>query len=475
MKKILSILILLALAGGAVYYYFPEYLPERVSSEKNWTKVTEEVKSAASSFIGDFAEKDQSLATVAETAIASPGSPLNFPQNMDARSHARALNKPALILWYGSDWHHEVPELVREWRKLSARNLPVVLGQIDERRGEIPELSEREKLLPVGAFMNLPVAVLLAPDDTLLAIYQGKAVQTAAAMEVAVNRTLKMMPEYMKLVQKARSADGVEGARAAAEALAMMPYTDAVRNRSLIDILNKKDPEHKTLYRYLYGMDHMGMYDEINAVLQGGKGKDATLKGAERRFAEAQKFADKVLNAYPINKELQQQWTSGLAYTYREQFSSTKDVAAKQKMLECYRRVVEIDPASEYGKGAARWVRYWDDSVYYEFEEPYYDKEHQTHGFEKEWRVNVSSSVDGPGTYTFSLLPVQDGSMVTRAYKLYANDKLVVEASTPENVNTKSVEFVVPRALKGKIEVRFRAQCNDHWHECSGKMVMEKK
>jgi hypothetical protein len=51
----------------------------------------------------------------------------------------------------------------------------------------------------------------------------------------------------------------------------------------------------------------------------------------------------------------------------------------------------------------------------------------------------------------------------------------VADATTPENVNTKSVEFEVPRALKGRVEVRFRAQCNDHWHECSGKMVMEKK
>lgn len=473
MKKFLFLLILLALAGGAVYYFHPGLLTTGPPTKEEWEKIKSEAKVAVSAILAG--DKKEAPAAAPEETASPMLSPLPFPDNRDARAQAKEENKPALILWHGSDWLKDTEELATEWNKLATMKLPVVLGQINECSGAVRELSEREKLLPTGAFMNLPVAVLLAPDDTLLAVYRGKAVRTAAAMEAAVQRTLAQMPQYMALVDKARNTPGVEGARAAGEALAMMPYADAMRNHDLKKILNDKDPEHRTMYRYLYGMDHMGMYDEINAVLNGGKGADARFRGGERKFAEAQAFVQKVLAAHPMNIDLQQQWNSGLAYAYREQYTSTKDAAAKQKMLDCYRRVVEIDPASEYGKGAARWVRYWDDSVYYEFEEPYYDREHQTHGFEKEWRVNVSSSMKGPGTYVFSLQPLLDGSMVTRAYKLYANDKHVADATTPEDVNTKTVEFKVPRTLKGKVEVRFRAQCNDGWYECSGKMVMEKK
>lgn len=476
MKKFLGLLLLLAVTGGAVCYFYPEVVPPGTPGKEEWDKLSSEMRKAAAALTAQEASPAKPAAEQAAPAADSPyTSPLKVPANEEARAQAKVENRPALILWYGSDWMKNTDELAAEWNKLAARSLPIVIGQINEHSGAVPELSEREKLLPTGAFMNLPVAVLLAPDDTLLAVYHGKAVQTAAAMEAAVLRTLEHMPQYMALVEKARTTPGVEGARAAGEALAMMPYADAMRNHALKKILNEKDPEHKTMYRYLYGMDHMGMYDEINAVLNGGKGADARFRGAERKFAEAQAFVQKVLAAHPMNIDLQQQWNSGLAYTYREQYASTNDAAAKEKMLECYRRVVEIDPASEYGKGAARWVRYWDDSVYYEFEEPYYDREHQTHGFEKEWRVNVSSSMKGPGTYVFSLQPIQDGRMVTRAFKLYANGKHVTDATTPENVNTKTVEFKVPRTLKGKVEVRFRAQCNDHWYECSGKMAMEKK
>lgn len=467
MKKFLVVLVLLSLAGGAFCYFFPELLPEG----ETWQKIQQKVV--------EWKRADDSAAPPAAAGTQeSPRkvvSPLPFPENMEARAQAKAAGLPALILWYGSDWHADTGALAKEWIKLADRKLPVVLGQIDEYHGAISKLSNREKLLPTGAFMNLPVAVLLAPDDTLLGIYTGKPVTSAAAMEQAVRSTLKGMPAYMALVEKARALEGVEGARAAGEALAMQPHYTASRNKALKDILNAKDPEHQTLYRYLYGMDHMGMYDEVNAVLNGGKGKDATLKGKNRRFADAQQFVSKVLHAYPINNDLKQQWTSALAYVHREQYASTKDAAAKQKMLECYRQVVAIDPVSEYGKGAARWVRYWDDSVYYEFDKPFYDRGDQTLGFEKEWRVDVSSSMKGPGIYAFSLVPLQNGAMVTRAFKLYANGKHVTDSTTPETVNTKSVEFYVPRSLKGKVEVRFRAQCNDHWHECSGKMVMEKK
>ena len=49
------------------------------------------------------------------------------------------------------------------------------------------------------------------------------------------------------------------------------------------------------------------------------------------------------------------------------------------------------------------------------------------------------------------------------------------DADVPADKDTKTVNFNVPRALKGKIEVRFRAQCHDGWYNCAGEMVMKKR
>ncbi len=453
MRIILILLVLLGLAGGGVYYCKPELLEE----------------------VGFFPSSTVAESAVAEQASADQVLSLPFLDNQEARAKARAEGCPVLIIWHGSDWLPRAAELIKEWRKMEKKNLPLVLGQIDEKLGFTPELNEREKLLPVAAFTNLPVAVLLAPDDTLLGIYTGKIVQTAAALENAVQKTLARMPEYMQLVGQARTAEGVQGARAAAQALAMQPYATACRNLQLKDILNRKDPAHETKMRFLYGMDHMGMYDEINAVLNGGKGADVQFKGSERKFAEAADFALSILALPGLNKTLQQQWTSGLAYIYREQYRQNQDADLRSRLVECYRKVVAIDPESEYGKGAARWARYWDESVPYEFDTLFYDSGDMTIDFEKEWRVDVSKLMKGAGVYTFSLHPYKNGRMSTHGFQLYAGGKHVCDASgIPADKDTKSVTFRVPAPLKGKVEVRFKARCFDVWFNCSGEMQMKK-
>lgn len=486
MKKFLVFLILLGVVAGGLYCYNPALLgldtpagknaKKKKKSKKKSRGSQKKVQASAPSASGD-AEVADDIDEEEDQTVGPPPSPLGFMENMDARAKAKAEGLPSLILWYGSDWMPGAAKLVNEWNKLEKKGLPVVMGQIDERVGSVPELNVREKLLPIGAFMDLPVAVLMASDETLLGIYTGKTVKSAAAMEKALKRTLARMPEYMKLVDKARSAEGLEGARAAADALAMQPYDVASRNRQLKDILNRKDPEHKTLCRYLYCMDHMGMYDEINAVLAGGKGADAKFKGAERQFDDGIRFVNKVLDARKLNKELEQRWLSGLAYVYREKYNATKEPALRQKVVDTYRKVVAVDDMSEYGKGAQRWANYWDEKFPYVFEEPYYDSGEMTVGFEKEWRVNVSESMKGPGLYSFSLVPSasKNGRMTSRGFKLFANGKHVCDAEEPADKDTKSVTFNVPRALKGRVEVRFHVQCHDGWFGCAGEMKMQKK
>lgn len=486
MKKFLIILILLGVIGGGVYYYDPGLLgldsPAKVTkkTKKKSAKKAKKAKKAEDAPVSETSaaadDEEDELAVEETPAVTGPApQPLSFPDNLEARAQAKAENRPSLILWYGSDWLPNADTVVSEWNKLSRKGLPVVLGQIDERVGTVPQLHEREKLLPTGAFHNLPVAVLLAADDTLLAIYTGKTVLSAAAMEKAVKRSLERAPKYMKLVEKAESTDGIEGAKAAADALAMQPYTDALRNRKLKDLLNRKDPEHKTLFRYLYCMDHIGMYGEINAVLQGGKGADAKFKGAERKFDDGIAFVQKVLKSRKLNTELNQQWTSGLAYVYREKYRATKEPALRKLLVDTYRKVVKMDPMSEYGKGAARWADYWDEDVPYVFDSPYYDSGDMTTDFEKEWRVNVSEQVKKPGSYSFTLVPYKTGRMTSKGFQLYANGKHVCDADVPADKDTKTVSFEVPRALKGKVEVRFKAQCFDGWFGCAGEFLMQKK
>lgn len=512
MKGFLVFLLMLGAVLGGVYYYNPELLdidaylnekPRKVKVKKavrkpsgeNSRKATPAPETGAASSAAEetpqpepVAEEDSPQQEPVEVDTPQSGvepdveseaaeraqKPLSVLDNMEARAKAKAENKPALILWYGSDWMPHSGKLVNQWNKLKKKRLPVVIGQINETVGQKLDIYQREKLLPVGAFMNLPVAVLLAPDETLLGIYTGKTVMNAASMEKALESTLKTMPAYMSHVEKARSSEGIEAATAAAMALAMQPLETARRNKPMQNLIKKNDPTDSTLFRFLFGMDHMGMFAEIDAVLNGGKGADARFKGAERQFDAAITFVESVMKVAKIGPELKQQWLAGLAYVYREKFKATQEPALRQKMVQLYRQLVALDPESEYGKGALRWADYWDENHAYVFETPYYDNGDMTVGVDKEWRVNVSKSVNGAGTYSFTIVPYQNGRMTTKGFSLYANGKHVCDADTPADQDTKEVTFRIPRALKGRVEVRFRAQCFDGWFGCSGEMKMKK-
>lgn len=96
--------------------------------------------------------------------------------------------------------------------------------------------------------------------------------------------------------------------------------------------------------------------------------------------------------------------------------------------------------------------------------------------FEKEWRVNVSSQMKGAGVYAFSLtpLPGRNGRMTCKGFQLYANGQHVCDAAEPADKDVRTVTFQVPRALQGRVEVRFRVRCFDGWFECAGEMLMKK-
>ncbi len=402
-----------------------------------------------------------------------------FPDVPAAKEQARAENKPTLILWHGSDWMEESSKLCREWKKLASETqqpLPVIFAQFDEKVGTTDD--ERNKIAMPFPEYDLPVAVLFAPDGTYMASYRGKTVMSAESMQKAASKMLAKLPKFTALVKQARETQGKESATAAGKALSLMAHKDACRHPELTRLINERDPQDETGYRSMFCYEHMGMYKLINNTLKGGA--EGSLGGNARKFDEAEQMVKDILSRKggtqtALDDEMQQMWLAGLYYIQKERMCSTgsKDRSA---VLATLKRIIQIDPKSQYGKGATAYQRYWDPDAFFEIDDYFYDASNQTHGFEKDWHVDVTSKVKGAGTYTFSLTPYANGSLITRNFRLAINGKEVARASVDPQTDTKSVELPVPNLPKGaKVEVWLTAQCNDHWLNCSGRIDMQKK
>ncbi len=402
---------------------------------------------------------------------------VSFPEVPAAKEQAKAEGKPTLVLWYGSDWMSNAADLCTAWQKLAEDSkLPVIFAQYDEKVGTTDE-TRKKVAMPFPEY-NLPVAVLFAPDGTYMASYRGKDVFSAESMAEAVSKTLANAQPFMELVEQARTAQGKESALAAGKALALLNPRDAARHAELTKIINERDPKDETGYRSLFCYDHLNMYKLINDILKGGP--EGKLGGRERRFDEAEAFVKRVLSrAEGTQPEFsvarQQQWLAGLYHVQKERMCSTgsKD---RNAVLATLHRIIQLDPTSDYGVGATAYHRYWNPYSFFEIKDFFYDPSTQSHGFEKDWHVDVTSKINGAGTYNFRLVPHVNGSMVTRNYRLIVNGTEVGRANVDPKTDTKSVDFTIPELPEGsKVEVWLTAQCNDHWLNCSGSVEMEKK
>ncbi len=404
-----------------------------------------------------------------------------FPDVPAAKAQAKEAGKPTLVLWHGSDWMEESARLCSEWQKLATANdmpLPVIFAQFDEKVGTKDE-TRNKVAMPVSEF-NLPVAVLLAPDGTYMATYRGKTVLSATGMQQAVQKTLANLPQFTALVKQARETKGLESATAAGKALSLLNIKDACRHAELTRIINERDPKDETGYRTMFCYEHMGMYKLINDILKGGP--EGKLGGAERRFDEAEKYVQDVISRRggtqpQLGTEQQQQWLAGLYYVQKERMCSTgKKPEDLKQVLATLKRIIKVNPKSEYAHGATAYLRYWAPSSHFQINDYFYDASHQSHGFEKDWHVDVTKSVKEPGTYTFSLTPFSNGALITRNYRLVINGKEVARPAVDPQTSTKSVDLTVPNLPKGaKVEVWLTARCDDHWLNCSGRIDMKKK
>lgn len=421
--------------------------------------------------------KYTALATLALSWLPwwQSAAPLDFPEVPAAKEQAAKSGKPAIIIWYGSDWQVGVEDFCRDWRRQESRyDNQFIFGQFDDKTGLDGDV--RKKMLPIEHF-NLPAVVLLAPDGSYMCEVSGKDIKKPAE-EVMQQLTplAEKATRFAELAQKARSSQGTEAVAAAAEALSMLPIKDAMRNRELTDIINKQDPQDLTGYRSQFCLDHLGMYGEINGLLNGGK--TGNLKGAERKFDEAEAYVLRVLGNKVLNgNERRQQWLAGLAYVQRERMLSTTTPENRNPdpLLATLNDIIRLDPDSQYGIGAAKFHHYWSPNTYNIVRSNFYTKGDQTLRFEKDWHIDVTSSITGPGTYTFSLEPVQNGRMDTRNFRLVVDGKVVAKAQLNEKTITKSVQFDVPDIPAGaKVEVWLTAMCHDHWLEAQGFIHMKK-
>lgn len=400
-------------------------------------------------------------------AVAAP-----LPDVPAAKEQAKAADKPLLVLWHGSDWLYDDAAVVATFESLQDSGLPVVFGQFDDKDG-LPN-DVRSKVLPIGAQFSVPLAVLLAPDGTFVAKYPSAVVRDAAALKQAVERSLKALPLFSEQVKLARTTEGVKGAQAAMAALTLLAEDDALHHSELKDLINKKDPKDESGARAAYCTEHGAMYKEINTLLTNGD----TKKGADRDFAAAEAYVKGVQQrAEQMPLYSRQQWMAGLGYIYKEQWQSTKSEDARRKATEAYRACAAMAPETEYGKGAAKYARYMDPDSFIAIKDMNYDSGEQTLGFEKDWHVNVTPCLQGAGTYTFRLVPRNNGGMVTRNYRLVVNGKQVATAEgIDDKQNTKEVNFSVPAVPQGAtVEVWLTAQCNDGWFGCSGSIEMKKR
>ncbi len=406
-------------------------------------------------------------------------STISFPEAPAAKEQAKQEGKPTLILWHGSDWMTESATLCSQWQKLAngaEGELPVVFGQYDEKVGTTDEV--RNKVAMPFPEYNLPVAVLFAPDGTYMASYRGKTVFSAADMQAAVKKTLAQLPEFTNLVKQARETQGRESAIAAGKALSLLNIKDACRHPELTRIINERDPQDETGYRTMFCYEHMGMYKLINDLLKGGP--EGTLGGAARHFDEAEKYVRDVLSRKggtqpELGLEQQQQWLAGLYYVQKERMRSTgsKD---RGELLATLRRIIQLNPDNEYGRGAATYHRYWDPNSWFDIKDFFYDASTQSHGFEKDWHIDVTSKLKGPGVYSFRLVPRTNGALMTRNFRLIVNGEEIARASIDPRTDTKAVDFTIPELPEGaKVEVWLTAQCNDHWLNCAGSIQMERK
>lgn len=407
-------------------------------------------------------------------ALSTQAATLTYPDVADAREQAKQAGKPAVIVWYGSDWQPGVDAFVKDWQTAgSAQGAKYIFGQFDEKVGQE---RDRNKVLPIEHF-NLPAVVLLAPDGSYMAELSGKRLGKAEDALKTLAPLADKADAFATLAEKARTSKGTEAVEAAAKALSMLPIDDAMKQKELTSIINKQDPNDESGYRAQFCMDHLGMYGEIRGILKGGK--EGKLEGKERQFDEAEAYVRKVLASPQLKGNgRRQQWLAGLSFVLRERILSNttpenRDVAP---LLDVFREIVKLDPESQIGIGAAKFLHYWDPTTYNTVKGYYYTRGHQTLGFEKDWHVDVTKSYKGPGTYTFSLVPVENGSMNSRNFRLAVNGKVVGKADLPENKDTKTVELQVPAIPKGAtLEVWLTAKCNNGWMESSGYIRMEKK
>lgn len=397
-----------------------------------------------------------------------------LPDVPASRELAQQQNKPIVIFRHGSDWLHNDAEACSKWAKLIASPElagKAVFGQYDDVTGQKSDV--RKKMLPVECY-NMPEVVIMTPKGVLMAVIPTKTMKgKESAIVKIIAKMIDIYPQFNELAEKAASAEGIAGAKAAGEALELLYQRDAVRCGSLLGIINKKDPEDTTGYRSQFALEHMGMYREINNRLKGGP--EGSLKDANRDFDTAIKYVENVLKNKRLKGERRQQWLCGLAYAHRERIRATKS-SDWTPCLKALKQAVDINPDNEYGIGAAKYHRYLDPDSYYVIQNDFYEGFDQTLGFEKEWRMDVSHHMKGPGTYTFTLEPCSNGRLDTRDFRVYVNGKLADKIDDDKKI-TKTVDFDLSSLPTGKakVEVRLRATCRDGWFGCSGHIRMEKK
>ena len=412
------------------------------------------------------------LAFAALSANAAP----KLPDIEQARATARSAGKPLLAVWYFSE---QAPDAVKKaysgWEGLGSELPGIVVSQYDE----LPTIPAEKRAEKTGVHMyNLPCALLYTPEGDFFASVDRNTTLNAEKLAEQVKKLSADVPKFAELLKKAAEADSGNNkaaAEIAGKALALMPAQDVSRQRRLVEIINRNDPDDTTGMRAMYTIDHLGMYRQINLILTGGD--QGGLSGANRRFNEALEYVDRALAHKELKGERRQQWMAGRAYVMREKLGSQPgDWASKdyRPLVQYYRDIAKLDPKSQYGIGAAAYADYWDKEAPCIITSMFYDSRYARKR-PTAWHVDVTKSIKGAGTYEFKLVPTIDNAMEARDFRLFIDGREVAKSSEDPNANVRSATFKVPAVKKGaKVEVRLINHCKDHWLASSGFIEMNK-
>ena len=273
----------------------------------------------------------------------------------DLRQQAKAENKPVLIFYHGSDWCVSGETILKVWNnpnvqsKLGETFLTGTYDVPSVNSAAIEASNAPAKSLRVD-ITQYPAIAFYTPNGECFAIW-GNIPCNVTANSI-LQKSAELFDVWKKaaaLKEKAETQTGLDAANTAAEFFnTLIPYSSIgfLRSdksfKSVWTLMEKQDPDDKTGWRRFYNFDYQWYGNQISEFRN------------NNQFEEAEAFI-KIEQNDPRNDKLsveQKQVLALLPFCLNKNRDGYKD--ANVALLK---EVVQMDPTTRWGIGAAGWLR----------------------------------------------------------------------------------------------------------------------